>query len=220
MFGSERFKREKLAYLKERKSRDTENGSTETLSDGETLDWDGVESLPFEPELLEEKRNRLKNLGMALRDKIRTQIESVSDGSTNDDSIEWRVCEACFKASIDKDASMDEQKERARTKTYAEIRTIQDFMFLEESRAWLPEGSEAEKKLTELFHKVYCENEQDGEDREQVIDWVIYQEHDFAGATTEAKDNLSLRLQEFDQNAKRKTPRFFLMETTKKNLKA
>ena len=96
-----------------------------------------------------------------------------------------------------------------RKKVCAEAKIVQDFMFLEESRAWLPEGCEAEKRLTELFHKTYCEDESGDEAKEPDIDQMLSSEHDLHKATEKAQMELSPRLQEFDEAAKPETPRLY-----------
>ena len=99
-------------------------------------------------ESLERKREDLAEVVVALRDKVREQIGDIEAGDDGD-SIGYRLADGCWESA---DGDGDER----RAKCLAEAREVQDMMLLEEARVWLPEGSEAEARLTELFHNTYC----------------------------------------------------------------
>jgi hypothetical protein len=139
------------------KNTETENKAKESENAWQSLGetpFAGAEQEKSAEKSIEEKRAETEAFSASVREKLATQLGG-EDPWKSGEPIEMFIAE-----KLREDYGKDTKDWR--DKSIAEMQTIQDFMLLEEIHAWLPDGSPAEKRITELFHKTYCAEKEDG----------------------------------------------------------
>lgn len=160
-----------------------EHLDTEGHNDAKVESWERLSEVAFsgdkpeegrdENEALDTKKAELQAAEDAIREKTQERLggDIKQRARAYKETVDDILAISCWENAI------GDRHER-REQSLAEIHKIQDFMFLDEANLWLDEGSPAKKRLTELFHKTYCEPSESERliDNTTPADWALSSE--------------------------------------------